>query len=344
MSSFFRNKKILITGHTGFVGSWMTLWLNMLEADLIGFSLNPPSNPSHYELLGLDKDIVDIRGDIRDKKVISSTIKEHEPEIIFHLAAQPILLRSYGSPIETYMTNAIGTLNLLEALREEDAVKAIINVTTDKVYENLGRKEPYKENDKLGGNDPYSSSKACSELITKAYKESFFAGTGVATARAGNIIGGGDWGEKRIVTDIVNARMKKTKLIIRNPEAVRPWSNVLDIINGYLILCENLYRNPEEYSGAWNFSAGETKTVLDLVNEFSMHWNIECEIKRPEKKLEEELLLLDSGKSRTKLKWKPKMSFEESVKQTALWFDSFFKDSNKMKTYSSDIVMDFIGT
>lgn len=342
MSSFFKNKKILITGHTGFVGSWMTLWLNMLEADVVGFSLNPPSNPSHYELLGLEKDITDIKGDIRNEKEISDAIKEHKPEIVLHLAAQPILLRSYESPLDTYTTNVIGTLNLLEASRKEGAVKAIINITTDKVYENLNRKKPYMEEDKLGGNDPYSSSKACSELITKAYKESFFTGAGVATARAGNIMGGGDWGEKRIITDIVNAKRESTKLIIRNPESIRPWSNVLDIINGYLILCENLYHDPKEYSGAWNFSASETKTVLDLVKEFSMYWNIQYEIRRPEKRLEEELLLLDSTKSRTKLNWKQKMSFEESVKQTALWFDSFFKNRNSMGEYSKDKLTDFI--
>jgi CDP-glucose 4,6-dehydratase len=342
LSSFFKNKRVLITGHTGFVGSWVTLWLNMLEADVVGFSLNPPSNPSHYELLGIEKNITNIKGDIRNGKEISDAIKEHKPEIILHLAAQPILLRSYENPLDTYTTNVVGTLNLLEASRKEAAVKVIINVTTDKVYENLNRKEPYVEEDKLGGNDPYSSSKACSELITKAYEESFLTGAGVATARAGNIIGGGDWGERRIITDIVNAKKERTKLIIKNPESIRPWSNVLDVINGYLILCENLYHDPKGYSGAWNFSANETKTVLDLVKEFSMHWNMKYEIKRPEKRLEEELLLLDSTKSRTKLNWKPKMSFEESVKQTALWFDSFFKNGGGMKAYSADRVVDFI--
>ncbi len=342
MSSFFKNKKILITGHTGFVGSWLTLWLNMLEADVVGFSLDPPSKPYHYELLGLDKDITEIKGDIRNEKEISGAIKEHGPEIILHLAAQPILLRSYDSPVDTYMTNAVGTLNLLEASRKAGGTKAIINVTTDKVYENLNRKEPYREGDKLGGADPYSSSKACSELITRAYNESFFTGVGVATARAGNIMGGGDWGEKRIITDIVNAGRKKTMLTIRNPEAIRPWSDVLDIVNGYLMLCENLYLNPKSYFGAWNFSANETKTVLDLVKEFSMYWKIEYEVKRPEKKLEEEILRLDSTKSREGLNWKPKMSFEESVKQTALWFDTFFKEDGKIREYSTSRVEDFI--
>lgn len=342
MSSFFKNKKILITGHTGFVGSWLTLWLNMLEADVVGFSLDPPSKPYHYELLGFDNDITEIRGDIRNENEVLGVIKEHMPEIVLHLAAQPILLRSYDSPVDTYMTNVIGTLNLLEASRKAGGTKAIINVTTDKVYENLNREEPYREEDRLGGADPYSSSKACSELITRTYNESFFTDIGVATARAGNIIGGGDWGGKRIITDIVNAERKKIMLTIRNPEAIRPWSDVLDIVNGYLMLCENLYLDPKGYFGAWNFSANETKTVLDLVKEFSMYWKIKYEVKRPKKKLEEEILLLDSTKSRTRLNWKPKMSFGESVKQTALWFDTFFKDDSKIREYSTERVGDFI--
>ena len=219
LSNFYKNKQVLVTGHTGFIGSWLTLWLTELGADVIGFSLKPPSNPYHYRFLGLEDKVTNVRGDIRKKDQVLNLIKKHEPEVVFHLAARPILLDSYIDPIDTYITNAIGTLNLLDAIRRTGKTKAILNMTTDKVYENKGTRVAYKEDDKLGGYDPYSSSKACSELITKSYKNSFLSDAGVATVRAGNIIGGGDWGALRLMPDLILSHVNNNTITIRNPSA-----------------------------------------------------------------------------------------------------------------------------
>lgn len=342
-ASLFKNRKILITGHTGFVGSWLTLWLSRLYgANVIGFSLKKPvSKPSLHEILSLGKAYVtDTWGDVRGAKSLNKVIRDYQPEIIFHLAAQPILLDSYNDPVGTYSTNAIGTLNLLEAERRFGKAKVVVNVTTDKVYQNEGLRA-YKEHDKLGGFDPYSSSKACSELITQAYRNSFLLGMGVATARAGNILGGGDFGRYRIVPDIFRS---SGNITLRNPESIRPFTFVLDVLDGYLNLAEKLHRHPEKYSEAWNFSSNYLKTVENLVDAFNKVYPITYNIKRNSKNLkhEDKFLFLDSAKARTRLRWKPKLGFEETVKKTADWYITYLKDNKTdMLHYSENQIRSF---
>ncbi len=340
-SNFYRDKKVLVTGHTGFIGSWLTLWLTELGANVIGFSSNPPSNPYHYQFLGLEDKVTNITGDIRKKDQVLGLIKKQEPEMVFHLAARPILLDSYVTPIDTYITNAIGTLNLLDAIRRAGKTKAILNMTTDKVYENKGTRVAYKEDDKLGGYDPYSSSKACSELITKSYKNSFLSDAGVATVRAGNIIGGGDWGEHRLMPDLARSYAANDTIMIRNPSAIRPWTYVLDFLNGYLTLGEKLYTDPGKYSGAWNFSSSYAKTVLDLITEISKYLNIKYEIHKSHKGHEDRILLLNSDKSKKGLGWKPINSFEDTVRSTASWYAHFYKDHRVPFTYSRTQLSEF---
>lgn len=331
--NFFKGKRVLITGHSGFVGSWLTLWLNDAGADVTGLSLYPPSNPYMYKFLDLEDEVNNIRGDIRNLTLVKRVMRENRPQIVLHLAAQPILLRSYEDPVLTYTTNLIGTMNVLEACRSVGSVGAIVNITSDKVYKNLQTKRPYAEDDVLGGFDPYSSSKAGAELITSAYRNSFLSGIGVATTRAGNILGGGDWGRYRLVTDLVTAQSAKRKLVLRNPRGVRPWTYVLDIANGYLMLTERLHKKPKSYSEAWNFSTDYTKTVSDLVKEFSRHYRISYEVKG-DKRHEESLLLLDSTKSRKRLGWKPAMSFNATVKATASWYKRFYTDRSGISDYT----------
>lgn len=321
------------------------MWLYKLNAKVSGFSLNPPSNPYNYEVLGLKSKITDIRGDIKNYRDLYHTVKKINPEIIIHLAAQPILLKSYDSPIETYETNTIGTLNLLEACRKVDNLKAVLIITTDKVYKNAGFKKRYREEDALGGFDPYSASKAAAEIIVQSYSNSFFKDqkVGIATARAGNIIGGGDWGPNRIVTDIVKAYKNKSILNLRHPDAVRPWTFILDIIYGYLKLMINLYNNPERYSGPWNFGPNYTKTVEDLVIEFQKYLDIRY-VKTQEVKMhEDKYLLLDSRKSKINLKWKPLYNFSKMVNETASWYLNFYNNRKKMFNFSLEQIENFRG-
>ena len=327
--NFFKGKSVLITGNTGFVGSWLTLWLDELGADITGFSLLPPSKPYHYGFLEFRSKVTDIRGDIRKISAISKAVRDHEPEIIFHLAAQPILLCSYKKPVETYVTNAIGTLNLLESCRKFGKTNVVVNVTTDKVYANTGKMRAYKEDDKLGSNnDPYSTSKACSELITQAYYQSLLSDMGVATARAGNIMGGGDWGRYRIIPDLVYSDQNGRMVTLRNPDAIRPWTYIFDVLNGYLTLGEKLYENPARYSGAWNFGPDSIKTVEGLVSEFSKYLKIKYKTGKG-KLHEDKIILLDSTKSRKELEWKPKVDFNSAVKETAEWYSYFYNNRNK---------------
>lgn len=336
---FFKNKRILVTGDTGFVGSWLTLWLDEAGADVTGLSLNPPSNPYMHKFLDF-KHLKDISGDVRDLSLVKKAMHDYKPEIVFHLAAQPILLRSYEDPVLTYTTNLIGTMNVLEACRISGSVKTIINITSDKVYENLHTRVPYKEGSRLGGFDPYSSSKAGAELITNAYRNSFLSGIGLATARAGNIIGGGDWGEHRLVTDLVTSQAKHNKLILRHPRSVRPWTYILDVVNGYVKLAEKLSKNPKAYSEGWNFSTNYTKSVFDLVREFSKYYKISYDVKE-EKRHEENMLLLDSSKSRKRLNWKPLMSFSETIEDTAKWYANFYNNKKGISSFTAKQMHDF---
>lgn len=349
INKFYSKKRVFITGHTGFVGSWMSLWLSHVGAEVTGYSLDPPSKPYLYSMLDFENKIVNIKGDVRDFKKLKKAIDDADPEIIIHLAAQPILLESYKIPRETYETNVMGTVNLLEAALKSDA-KSVINVTSDKCYQNTGQKSGYRENDKLGGHDPYSSSKACSELVTGAYYDSFFkqAGIGIASARAGNIIGGGDWGLGRLIPDIAKSLSSNKKIIVRNPAAIRPWQYVLDAIYGYLLLARMVYSD-RSYSGAWNFGPHQNsiKTVAQLIEIFCESWDGQYSDKRKirikkGKTHEDEILILDSTKTRSRLGWNTYTEFNNAVELTARWYKLYYYSKLGMGDYSISMLKSYI--
>ena len=303
----YRNKRVLVTGHTGFKGSWLCKWLNHLGAEVFGYSLNPSTEPNHFDLS--NPKVNSHINNIQDLNSVRDFITKSEPEIIFHLAAEPLVIKSYKEPLETFSTNIIGTANILEAARYIDTVKAVIIITTDKCYKNKECIYGYRETDELGGYDPYSASKACTELVTESYKNSFFkednTGLLIASARAGNVLGGGDWTSNRIFKDIAKAASEKEKLILRNPESIRPWQHVLEPLSGYLLLGQLLFQNRKEFAEPWNFgpSYNSNITVRELVNIVKKRWNdIEVEFEKP-KIYESKYLMLDSSKAYNKLKW-----------------------------------------
>jgi CDP-glucose 4,6-dehydratase len=325
---FWKGKKVLITGHTGFKGSWLCMLLNHLGAEISGYALEPPTNPSLYKLCNIDSFVDSTIADIRDFSVLSKTIESCKPDIIIHMAAQALVRLSYSEPMLTYQTNVMGTLNLLESVRLSKArsVRAILNVTTDKCYENKEWIWPYRENEPLGGYDPYSSSKACSEIVTSAYRSSFLNSAiydehkvAIATARAGNVIGGGDWASDRLFPDIFKAIIQKETIVIRNPEAIRPWQHVLEPLTGYLMLVERLYFNPVDYSSAWNFGPDDedVKNVKWIVEKFVSYWSegAEYKIDNNLQLHEANYLKLDSSKARHYLQWRPVWNIDESIKK-----------------------------
>ncbi len=334
---FWKNKKVLVTGHTGFKGSWLTLWLQMLGARVIGYSLRPTSRYNMYDLASISDGTTSVIGDIRDRVKLDNCIQEHQPEIIFHLAAQPLVLQSYRDPVETFATNVMGTVNILEAARQTDSVKVIINVTSDKAYENKEWIWSYRENEQMGGHDPYSASKGCSELITSAYRNSFFGDNriAIATARAGNVIGGGDWSENRIIPDILRAITEQLPLQLRNPHAIRPWQHVIDPIHGYLLLASLAWEN-SEYAQAWNFGPpdNQTFTVQQLIQQFSLHLGQEPSViaDRDVSQFHEATYLkLDSSKAKQYLGWRTMLSLDESIKWTCEWYKAWIEGKDLRK-------------
>ena len=328
--SFWANRKVFVTGHTGFKGTWLSVWLLELGAKVTGYSLDVPTNPSLFEEVGIKSFICDMRGDICNLSALKNAIKVTSPEIVIHLAAQPIVKESYLNPIGTLMTNAIGTANVLEAVRESEAVKAVLIITTDKVYENKEWLWGYRENEPLGGYDPYSASKACAEIITSSYRRSFFDRTnlgyravGIATARAGNVIGGGDWAKDRIIPDCVRSFNKGEKVKIRNPESIRPWQYVLEPLSGYLQLCEKLYSGSPEYADSWNFGPKDEdgKTVEWVVKKMNSLWPSAPGYIIDETKHAHEAtyLKLDSSKARSIIGWQPKWHVSEAIAKVVDW-------------------------
>lgn len=338
-TEFWKNKKVLITGHTGFKGSWLSLWLAKEGAWVTGLGLEPPTSPNLFELAQVSNCIEDIRGEIRDFEWVQKVVEQTRPEIIFHLAAQPLVRESYRNPVETFETNIMGTIHLLDAVRQVGGVRAIVNVTTDKCYENQEWNWGYRENDTLGGYDPYSSSKACSELATMAYRNSFFHvdnynnhGTAIATARAGNVIGGGDFARERLVPDFIRAAIQKEKIIVRNPQAVRPWQHVLEPLNGYLMLAEKLYTHGIEYASAWNFGPRDEdiQTVEWIIKQLSSFWDepITYQLEPQAHFHESNLLRLDCSKARTQLGWKPKWELQTALEKTIQWVKAYTHSEN----------------
>jgi CDP-glucose 4,6-dehydratase len=347
MFEFWKGKRVLITGHTGFKGGWLSHWLKMLGSEVCGYALAPGSEPNLFSSIGVGEQIRSVIGDIRDREFFTKIVGEFKPELVFHLAAQSLVRRSYRQPVETYETNVLGTVNLFEAVRSVENVRAVVAVTTDKVYENREWDWPYRENDVLGGFDPYSNSKACTEMLTAAYRNSFFTdgGTLVATARAGNVIGGGDWAEDRLIPDVFRSLIFGENLVIRNPGSIRPWQHVIEPLSGYMMLAERLYAGDRPFATAWNFGPGEedSKSVSWILETIRTAWDeaVKWEI-RPDSQLHEAgTLKLDATKARTQLHWRPKLRTDEAVKLTGEWYREFKNkgDLQEMTSRQIDLYM-----
>jgi CDP-glucose 4,6-dehydratase len=344
---FWKDKRVLLTGHTGFKGSWLSLWLQSMGAQVHGYALAPSTNPNLFTLANVKKGMTGhLEADIRDIRKLSNFVSQVNPEIVFHMAAQPLVRYSYAEPVETYAVNVMGTVNLLESLRDVSAVKAVVNVTTDKCYENREWLWAYREDDALGGYDPYSSSKACSELVTAAYRQSFLAelGIGVASARAGNVIGGGDWSDDRLIPDFFRAVSNGEPLVIRSPNAIRPWQHVLEPLSGYLNLAESLYAEPLKYAGAWNFGPNENsaQTVSWILNKLANNIpNAKWELDKNPQLHEAGLLKLDSSKAKSLLKWSPRWSLNESLEKVVDWQKAFNSKSD-MQAFSLSQIDDYV--
>lgn len=338
LRSFYKNKKVLVTGHTGFKGSWLTIWLKQLGAEVIGIALDPKTDRDLFFLAGLSDKIKDYRQDIRNLNKIQEILTNEKPEVVFHLAAQALVLPGYENPVSTFETNIMGTVNILEACRNSESVKQVVIVTTDKVYENKEQLAGYKESDNLGGHDPYSASKAAAEIVTQSYNHSFIQS--VATARAGNVIGGGDWSSNRIVPDCIRALENNETIIVRNPEAIRPWQHVLEPLSGYLMLPVKMAMDHEKYSGAWNFGPEETDiiTVQALVEEILRYWGRGSRRENPDinKPHEAVILRLDINKSKNILGWKPLINTRKAVEMTVDWY-KMYSDHNAFQLCVSQI-------
>lgn len=343
-SNFWQGKKVFITGHTGFKGSWISLWLKKLGAEVTGYSLNPPTEVNMFELLSLKDEINSITGNIINFEKLRGAIKDAKPEIVIHMAAQSLVRESYKDPVLTYETNVMGTVNILEAMRQVDGIKVLLNITSDKCYENRDWLWGYREADSMGGYDPYSSSKGCAELITSAYRRSFFNpkeiekhGLAISSARAGNVIGGGDFSQDRLIPDIIRAALNKEKLTIRYPHSTRPWQHVLEPLNGYLMLCERLYKTPKDYCGAWNFGPSDydIKPVSWILDKFSENWGekIPFDIEKNEKPHEASILKLDSSKANMLLGYIPKLNIEDTLSITSDWYKAY-KNKENMKQFT----------
>jgi len=326
---FWRGRRVFLTGHTGFKGSWLALLLKRLGAHVTGYSL-APTQQSLYEVASVARDLTSVEADIRDFDRLSSALQRFAPEIVIHMAAQALVRRSYAKPLETYATNVMGTAHLLEAARGSSVTRVIVVVTSDKCYDNRESVWGYRETEPLGGYDPYSSSKACAELVTQAYRNSFFPtpAAALATARAGNVIGGGDWAEDRLVPDMVRAFSGGRKVNIRNPGAIRPWQHVLDPLAGYLLLAERMYEAPAEYSGAWNFGPADedARPVAWVAAETCRQWGPNAQWERDEslQPHEAHYLKLDCSKSRQILGWLPQLRAVDALEWTVAWYKAFY--------------------
>lgn len=336
---FWNGKRVFLTGHTGFKGSWLSLWLQSLGAQVTGYALNPPTTPSLFEVANVGSGMKSLIGDIRDANAIEIAMVRSDPEIVIHMAAQPLVRYSYTNPIETYSTNVMGTVHLLEAVKKSNSVKAVVNITTDKCYENREWDWGYRENDPMGGYDPYSNSKGCAELVTSAYRSSFFNpnnhhqhGVCLASVRAGNVIGGGDWAQDRLIPDIISAFTENRPVIIRNPNAIRPWQHVLEPLRGYLSLAERLYQGELSFADGWNFGPNDddARTVEWIVSRFANLWGggASWQLDSNEQPHEATYLKLDISKAKNRLKWSPILDLNESLEMIVDWYHAYASDEN----------------
>lgn len=351
---FWKGKKVLITGHTGFKGSWLCMLLDTLGAKISGYALDPPTEPSLYKLCNIDSFVNSTIADIRDFETLLKKIEYEEPEIIIHMAAQPLVKLSYSDPVLTYQTNIMGSINILEAVRisQSKSVRVVLNVTTDKCYENKEWLWAYRENEPLGGYDPYSSSKACSELVTSAYRNSFFNPDkypdhkiAIATARAGNVIGGGDWASDRLIPDIVRSILCNKAVIIRNPNSIRPWQYVLEPLTGYLKLSENLYQNGSKFSESWNFGPNDNdaKTVRWIVEKFCTSWggNATYELDNGIHNHEATYLKLDCSNAKSRLNWHPQWDLNKAI-DSIIKFTKAYARCDDMKDFSYTQISEYL--
>jgi CDP-glucose 4,6-dehydratase len=337
---FWHNKKVLITGHTGFKGSWLSLWLQDMQARVVGYALEPPTTPNLFETANVAEGMVSIKGDTRDLEHLRAVFAEHHPEIVIHLAAQPIVRFSYEHPVETYATNVMGTVNVLEAVRQTGGVRVVVAITSDKCYQNNEWYWGYRENEPMGGHDPYSSSKGCAELVISAYRNSYFLpadyerhGVGLASTRAGNVIGGGDWARDRLVPDIMRAILADEPVVIRSPQAIRPWQHVLEPLHGYLAVAEALWERGDKFAQAWNFGPRDedAKPVSWIVEYLTHRWgeNARWEMDRAQSHPHENRYLkLDCSKARSLLNWSPKLELATTLEWIVDWFQAYRQNQN----------------
>ncbi len=341
-TAFWRDKRVFLTGHTGFKGGWMALWLEQMGADVFGYSLAPATEPNFFQAVQLSRGIKGKIADLAARDTLETAMREHKPDIVIHAAAQALVLPSYKDPVATFATNVMGTVHVLDAMRRQDSVRVAINVTSDKCYENKETTRGYREDDPMGGHDPYSASKGAAELVTSAYRNSYFTAANVklASVRAGNVIGGGDWSEARLVPDIFRAFARGEKVRLRHPKAVRAWQHVLDPVRGYLMLAERLWESDgTQFADGWNFgpAPSEIYDVETVTRLFAKRWGsgaafeVEGNAASPH---EAGLLLLDSTRAKERLDWSPRLSFEQTLEWTTDWYRAFYDGRNDMRAFS----------
>ncbi len=341
-STFWSGKKVFVTGHTGFKGSWLCLWLQQLGAEVTGYALQPPTNPSLFEVAQVARGMKSIIGDIRDGETLANAMHAAEPDVVIHMAAQPLVRYSYSEPVETYSTNVMGTVHLLEAVRKTPSVRAVVNVTSDKCYENKEWVWGYRENEAMGGYDPYSSSKGCAELVASAYRNSFFNPVkysehrvALANARAGNVIGGGDWADDRLIPDILNAISEERPVVIRNPHAIRPWQHVLEPLSGYLQLAQRLYEEGTAYAEGWNFGPNDedAKPVQWIVEQLTQQWGegASWQLDQADHPHEAHYLKLDCSKAKMRLEWHPRWDLAKTLEMIVIWQRAYLAQQDMRK-------------
>lgn len=337
-SEFWRGKRVFLTGHTGFKGSWISLWLQSMQAELCGFALTPPTTPALFDEASVSEGMSSTIGDIRDFEAVRSAMMAFKPDIVIHMAAQPLVRYSYVAPVETYATNVMGTVHVLESARQVGTVRAIVNVTTDKCYENKEWVWGYREDEPMGGYDPYSNSKGCSELVTSAYRRSFCQSSGIAlaSARAGNVIGGGDWAQDRLVPDILRAFERGEPVVIRNPNSIRPWQHVLEPLSGYLALAEKLYTEGQAWAEGWNFGPqdDDARPVQWIVEQMVQAWGngASWRLDGGEHPHEANYLKLDISKAKSRLNWHPRWNLATALEQITTWHRTWLQNGSVKET------------